>query len=92
MPRQRMIDGRIVSEPLPSELPASHPAYLPPVVVPEVFGGHSVDPRDTRAAMERQILDHTDGTPAAREWASEKAANACRNWDRGVAEGSIQKH
>lgn len=52
----------------------------------------SVSPRDTREQMYRQILDHTDGTPAARKWAREKADTACRNWDRGVRTGSITKH
>lgn len=47
--------------------------------------------RDTRNEMERQILDSTDGTPAAREWAATKAARAAATWDRGVRAGSIKR-
>lgn len=47
--------------------------------------------RDTRAAMARDLLDATDGSPAARQWAEAKAATAAQNWDRGVRNGSIPR-
>lgn len=92
MPRLRLVNGQFVEDELPHEA-AKAGDYTPPVIVPEVaFGGPSVNPRDTREQMYRQILDHTDGTPAAREWAREKADSACRNWSRGVSSGEIKNH
>ena len=63
----------------------------PPSISPTTAGEYP-GARDTRNEMERQILDHTDGTPAAREWAAEKAARAAAAWDRGVRDGSIKRH
>lgn len=91
MPRLRLVGGVFVEEEMPHES-ARAGDYTPPVIIPDGFGDPNVNPRDTREAMYRQILDHTDGTPAAREWAREKADNACRNWSRGVSEGTIQSN
>lgn len=48
--------------------------------------------RDSRAQLARQIVDATDGSPAAREWAAQKAQTAALNWDRGVRSGTIKRH
>jgi hypothetical protein len=92
MPRYRLIDGVMTAMPLPHELDFGPSVWTPPVVIPETFGDHTVSPRETRDAQFEAHLKHTDGSHAARDYCREKADNACRNWDRGVAEGSIQKH
>lgn len=51
-----------------------------------------VSPRETRAQLERLALEHTDGSPAAREWARRKADAAILNWDAGVRSGTIHRH
>ena len=69
--------------------PDSLPGPRPVAAASEHHGGASA--RDTRAQMERDIREQmTDGSPAAREWATQKARNALERWDRGVTEGNIQ--
>ncbi len=48
-----------------------------------------VSVRETRAQLYRDALAATDGTPAAQEWAHQKADRAIRYWDRGVRAGTI---
>lgn len=55
-------------------------------------GGEFAGVRDTRAELAARILAYTDGSDAARAWASEKAATAATTWDRGVRAGSIKRH
>lgn len=50
-----------------------------------------VSPRDTRDQIERMAARYTDGSPAALEWARERAETATRDWDRGVRSGRIQR-
>lgn len=47
--------------------------------------------RDTRASQAARMLEHTDGSPAAREWVAEKTGIAASAWDRGVNTGSISR-
>ena len=53
------------------------PDTIPPLLgVSSGDGAELAGVRDTAAAMERDILDMTDRTPAAREWARDKAHHA----------------
>lgn len=67
----------------PDSLPGSTQPIVPSA------GGELSGARDTTADMERRILDMTDHTPAAREWAASKARTA-RDWyDTAVRSGQM---
>lgn len=100
MPRLRFVDGLVISEPLPHEVAQAGNRHAFPVALPEVAcgGGSSIADgelagvRESRDEQFGRMLEHTDGSTAAREWLASKTGRAALTYDSHVREGRIPKH